>query len=687
VKIFFKSIILSFFYSIFHIVFLEGEDILPENLPENAKKVKFDRGDMHLEADRLTLENQLAHASGGVYFTGENFYARCGEVQCDIESQNMSALDIDMGIDRACISAEKVNFSRDQIEVENAQIGINLGLSGAIPNLRAKKITYDRNQKRGVARNTQLRIGKLPIMVLPYLSLGDWVRFMDVRLNAGHTSKLGGYFQSEVCYNIYEDLYLGMLLDVYAKRGALIGPILKIDSEGEAMVSHLKLKTGYISDCGERGEDVQGQPIGKNRRFMDMKQNHHFGKRIDLLSDFLWASDGRIEDDFKRLYEDYDVRDSFGEFDYRGESDLWTLFSRVKMNGYQDFTQQVPSLRFERFPREIFDSGIYYFGYIDFTRQKSRQKKIANPDQMEAIEVNRIDGYFGANRPMEWGDGAHITPLVGGKWTHYNGECDRFLGEVGLDFCANFYGLYPQQIPWLKAKEWKHVIRPVMKYRFISPSGKHTEKPIDGKRRNDFLPCIDLSEMRHVDDMAAQSVLRLGLENDFFAKDEKNRIRGIASLDFYQDFRFRRPYDEIDGKWQREESLSDFYIISELNPRRWLNLRLYSRCNWSHLSSQEVNAETNFISGDLWECGFRAKFLKHRIDQLSVNFCLHLNETSRLDFETQIEAKSGKILATEIGYATRLGGIWDAKLFFRIKNNSSRDGRFHSGFSINLMGW
>jgi hypothetical protein len=150
-----------------------------------------------------------------------------------------------------------------------------------------------------------------------------------------------------------------------------------------------------------------------------------------------------------------------------------------------------------------------------------------------------------------------------------------------------------------------------------------------------FYPYIDLSEMRHVDDMAAQSVLRLGLENDFFAKSEKNKIREIASLDFYQDFRFKRRYDEIDGKQQREEHLSDFYIFSELNPRRWLNLRLYSRFNWKNFSIQEVNAETNFISGDLWEIGFWAKFLKHYIDQFSINFCFHLNEVSKLDFDIE----------------------------------------------------
>jgi lipopolysaccharide assembly outer membrane protein LptD (OstA) len=137
VKVFFKSIVFLFFCPFFHIVFLEGEDIHPEN----AKKVKFDRDGMHVEADHVILENQVVHASGSVHFTGENFYARCDEVQYDIKSQDMSALGIDMGIDGACISAEKANFSRNQIEVENAQIGINLSLEEAIPNLKAKKIT------------------------------------------------------------------------------------------------------------------------------------------------------------------------------------------------------------------------------------------------------------------------------------------------------------------------------------------------------------------------------------------------------------------------------------------------------------------------------------------------------------------------------------------------------------------
>jgi hypothetical protein len=605
-------------------------------------------------------------------------------MEYNVQSKTIHGHAVHMGIDRAYITADEIDFSKEQIIAKEAQVGINLGLSGAVPNLRAKNFTYDRLKKWGVGKNIRVRIGKVPIMGLPYLAVGDWVRFIDVHWDNGYKKELGCYLRSEICYNIYKDLHFGMLCDVYGKRGMLLGPVMRIDGNGETFNSRLDLQTGYISDHGNRGSDIGGKPIGKHRWFVDLEQSHHW-ERIDLLSDFLWTSDGGMGRDFDRLGEEWEVRDSFGELDYRGEKDLWTVFTRVKANNYQDFAQEIPSLRLERFPQEIFESGFYYFGYIDFTRQKFRREDFFDSGELGTVERNRFDTYWGIHRPTEMGRGNQFTPLVGGRWTHYGEECDRFLGEFGFDWEANFYAIYPQQISWLGAKEWKHNLRPVIQYRHIVGNGKGTRYPVDRKGKNDFLSCIDLGEMRHVDHITEQDTLRIGLENDFFAKDRKDRIRSIASLDFYQDFRFRRSCDSVAGN--REKSLSDFYIFSEFNPRRWLNLRLYTRLHWQHFSLKEINVENNFIDGDYWQLGLRGRFLKHRREQLAVNFTLQLNELSRFAFETQFDIRNNRFLAVELGYTTHWSGVWDVKLFCKIKRHSKRQRCFQPGFSINLMRW
>ncbi|MDR1303365.1 MAG: hypothetical protein LBJ81_01955 [Puniceicoccales bacterium] len=640
---------------------------------------------IEVEAGRISFADSTVRAEGDVSIASGDFYARCGEVECDTASKDISAREVNLAIGEVYISSERAKFSQEQIAVDGAHVGVNLGLAGVVPQLDAKAITYDRAKKWAVARNVRLKIGKVPIMGLPYLALGDWVRYMDMRLDAGHTSRLGAYARSEICYNIYENLSLGALLDVYGKRGVLLGPVLKIDAEGECVQGQAQLRSGFIADRGDRGKDVDGEEISKRRWFIDGRQNYHFEQRIDVISDFLWASDGRIERDFRPDWcEEWDVRDSFGELDYRGRNDLWTAFTRVKMNRYQTFPQQIPSLRYERFPTEIFDSDCYYFGYIDVSRQRWKRKKMANSGQRKAIELNRLDSYWGIHRPTELASGINFTPLVGGKWTHYGGEGDRLLGELGFDFGANFYGIYPQRVACLRAKEWRHTLRPIVKYRYISPASKRTAKPIDGKRKNDFLPCIDLAEMRHVDDLRERSVLRLGLENDCFAKSEKGKFRKIASLDFYQDFRFRRP---LDSDSEREKTLSDFYIFSTFSPRHWLDFGLYSRVNWRKFSVPEVNGEVNFISGDLWRLGLGARFLQHRFNQFNVNFCFQFNDISSINLGAQIDAKRGKFLAFEVGYKTRWAGVWDVQIFCKIKNRSSRDSRFQPGFAIDLMRW
>jgi hypothetical protein len=424
--------------------------------------VRIEVGDVRIRADHLTFEDPLAHVSGNVRITGENFYGRCEDLTYDVHSKDIYSNDIDIGIDRGYASAKEASFTREQITLKDVDIGINAGMGGMIPHMKTKRVIYDRAKGKGTAQSAYLKIGNIPLFIPP-ITVGDWIRSVGMRLDTGYSSKLGGYFQSEMTYNIYEDLHLGGLLNVYTKRGALVGPVVKIDSEGESITSHVKLRTGYIVDRGERDKDIDGTPVGKKRWIIDGKQIHHFGQNIDILSDFLWASDGKMGEDFHLDWaENPDVRDSFGELDYRARRDLWTIFTRVKMNRYQDFPQQIPSLRFERFPREIGDSGLYYFGYIDFTRQKFTQKHSTILEQWEGIEQNRIDSYWGINRPKELGGGIHLTPLVGGRWTRYCGECDRFLGELGLDWEANFYAHYPSPVPWLKAKEWKHTVRPIV---------------------------------------------------------------------------------------------------------------------------------------------------------------------------------------------------------------------------------
>jgi hypothetical protein len=640
---------------------------------------------IEVEAGRISYADSIIRAEGDVSVVGGDFYARCGEVEYNTERRDIYARGVNLAIGEAYISSERAQFSEERIAVEGARVGINSGLAGAVPRLDAGAITYDRLKKRAVARDIRLKIGKVPIMGLPYLTLGDWVRYMDMRLGAGHTSRLGAYVRSEICYNIYEDLFFGALLDIYGKRGVLLGPVLKIESEGGCVRGRAQVQSGFIADRGDRGEDVDGGDIKKRRWFIDGKQHYHFGPHIDVISDFLWASDGRIERDFRPdWYGEWDVRDSFSELDYRGENDLWTAFTRVRMNRYQTFPQQIPSLRYERFPTEIFDFNCYYFGYIDVSRQKWKREEVANSGRREAIELNRLDSYWGIHRPTELASGIHFTPLVGGKWTHYGGEGDRLLGELGFDFGANFYAIYPQRMAYLRAKEWRHTLRPIVKYRYISSGRKRTAKPIDGKRKNYFLPCIDLAEMRHVDDLREQSVLRLGLENDCFAKSEKGKFRKVASLDFYQDFRFRRHFD---GDQKMEKMLSDFYIFSAFSPRNWLNFCLYSRVNWQKFSVPEVDGEVNFISGDLWRLGFGARFLEHRFSQFNVNFCFQFNDISGINLGAQIDAKRGKFLAFEVGYKTRWAGVWDVQFFCKIKNRSSRDSRFQPGFAIDLVRW
>jgi hypothetical protein len=226
---------------------------------DSKDRAKIAFNGVELEAGRISYAGSTIRAEGDVSIAGGDFYARCGEVEYDTESKDIGAQAVNLAIGEAYILSERAKFSQEKIAVEGAHVGVNLGLAGAVPRLDAKAITYDRLKKRAVARDVRLKIGKVPIMGLPYLALGDWVRYMNMRLDAGHTSQLGGYVRSEICYNIYENLSLGALLDVYGKRGVLLGPVLKIEAESECVRGRAQVRSGFIADRGDRGKDVDGE--------------------------------------------------------------------------------------------------------------------------------------------------------------------------------------------------------------------------------------------------------------------------------------------------------------------------------------------------------------------------------------------------------------------------------------------
>lgn len=646
--------------------------------PENPTRVQLDVGKIHVEADRLKFQNQRVHAEGNISCSGKSFYMRGDSVECDLKTKEVLAENVDVNLGPFYARAKSAHFVDNYVQIHEADICVHAGVAELVPHFRSKKVTYDQKKKRLHVGHPRLALGKHSLIPLPSVVVGEWIRSLEYWFDAGYTEANGVYVRNDLLYRVTKELSVGALLDIYTKRGVCIGPRIKLQSDSADIKGRLNVSGGFLSDRGKRGVDIDGRPIKKRRWFLDVAGNFHLGERIDWITDALWASDSRWGKDFSRTdEEDSLARDSFTEFDLRGDQTLTTLFFRGKVNRYQRFRETMPSARFEVFPKELGDTGIYGFGFVEASRLREKDETTD-----ETIECTRVDSYVGINRPIEV-SGYHFLPKIGARWTGDEHGGHRLLGEIGIDANTEFWTIGKETL-WFKAAEWKHIIRPTLQYRYITGRDRRWHPKLKRKRQEDFLPVIGLDQRRDVERLGPRSVLRLGLENELLGKTRKGKIKELIQLDVYQDFEFKR---QRDANGKKGDILSNFYFLTTFRPNNWLELQAYTKHHWKPFTLDELNLQATVTNGDAWKFGVFTKMRRNKYQQVGFNCSLPLNAFSEIGLESRFDVKHGRFVSLEIYYDRCYAGLWDLHFFCKIRNRSKRNGRIQPGFLIRLLQW
>nr|MDE6575839.1 hypothetical protein [Opitutales bacterium] len=603
-----------------------------------------------VEADHFSMHDGSIFAEGDVRCVGDNFYILCDSVSWSMDAKEIHAKNGQVQIEFLGCTAEELKIDDEEVALRGADVYAQLGPGS--PHLSSQSVRYYRKRNRIAIRGGKLRIGRIPVLVFPKVNTDPrfWTA-IEVYANAGRTKSKGVYLQSEVKFHVLPDLYAGYIADYYSRRGYLLGPVLKLRSDRPQIKGYFDFRAATVRDHGkDRGVDVDGVPIEKRRGFLDVRGNYHFGEHTDLISDFVWTGDSRMSGDFRHnLYGDCRVRDLFLEYDIRGQQTLITAFMRPKINHFQRFPEELPSLRLNYFQRELGDSGIYASGLFDIARVKGRDQ-----DSREAIESNRFDGYVGLRYPAEF-EGVHVMPTVGTRWTDYSGHRSRALVELGLDLNTEFTGFYRKGIAGLGILSWKHIIRPTIQYRYCHSLGAQRFIPHVMTQKEIFFPSLDLAERRDVDALTGQHIIRLGLEQDFWGR-KKNKVTKLASFNFYQDFNLQRFRQRDDS---RPDTIGDCYLVTELALRHWLRGQFYLRGNWKRSLIEEFGIHDEIASGDLWSLGTFGRFRRHKYHEIGAEFNFQLNVLSSCGVRTKFDAQHGRFLSAELFYNLLYGGFWD----------------------------
>ena len=257
---------------------------------------------------------------------------------------------------------------------------------------------------------------------------------------------------------------------------------------------------------------------------------------------------------------------------------------------------------------------------------------------------------------------------------------------MGFDLEARAHAVYP---PGIKPGEWTDWAsgRPVLRYRYYSdPDDADEIVAIERQVFDTNRPLLDLSDLRHTDQIEQQHLVRLGLENTYQTRASGGAYgsRDLAELNFYQDILLERG-QRADKPEEKEETFHATWIEFILSPAAWLRFEMATRLRTEELGVEEVRSRTALVSGEIWEVGFSTSFLQEQIEQYVIDFVQRLNERYTLKLDARLDARTNELVDSRIGLITKLGSAWEIFYAVTFRDRAARESDLEFDIAVRLL--
>jgi LPS-assembly protein len=551
------------------------------------------------------------------------------------------------------------------------------------PRATADEIRYFKDD-RIEADRLIVRLGEVPVFFAPGIS-GD-VEFGNYYLEGslGYSSDLGAFAGFGIAVGVGHDFDLGGSLEYFSKRGLLWGPIVRYRPRKNENWPIGDFRFNMINDSGERGLDALGQPIDAQRYIGEWKHLQEFGSRASLtILGNVW-SDSEVTRDFRQsLFDESQQPDNYLEAAYRGSNYIVSLLGRFDPNDFYPVTERLPEIRFDLMPTNL--------GHDFLHEAQLSAAKLEYTDRSDAtrLKSDRFDAYYGISHAMVPNKWLTLTPVAGGRVTHYretvddSGSYTRWLGEVGFDADIKSFANFDFENKVWEIDGLRHLIDTKIQYRYIPEAGKG--KPIipvvDREVFSTVLQPISLAEIRPtLDDLYETNTLRIGIDNILQTRHEEYGSRDLVNLYLAGDIRFsERPGDD---------DFSSIYAFLGLTPAPWLQCKFFTRLNPNrHLRVEELNTEIWLIDQEYWQLGLGTEFLKHRFQQYTLNARYRINDTFSLHANVRYDAKTEILNELSVRVSQNIRNLWVLEYGFTVYDGPRRVSGNRVEFGIQFLGF
>ena len=363
---------------------LEGDELLGTQAQDTLVQgnVKLKRGDQFLGTDRLSLNNETGEyrAEGKVRYqdSGMRIVAKRAEGNQNTDTHTISELKYQLTERRGNGGAEKIELHGNH----GALIGSTY--STCPPNqrvweLRARRIDVDTREGMGVARGATLRIGKVPVLHVPYFAfpIDDRRRTGLLYPSVSMNGRNGFDWKQPIYLNLAPNYDATLSPRIMSERGAMLGGEFRWlygrgrgEMHGNWMPSDDlpgNESERYLRDLDRDGV-VDTRLPEKNRGQFGLTALHNLSPSWHARTGLGWVSDPHYLEDFSNsLYgvSSYFIGSNAGIF---GRGRHWE--ASLTANYYQlaDYTLTEANLPYDRLPRafaswsrpfaKVFEAGI-----------------------------------------------------------------------------------------------------------------------------------------------------------------------------------------------------------------------------------------------------------------------------------------------------------------------------------------
>lgn len=657
------------------------------------------------------VDTGMATATGNVRYTRRSVRLLADKVVFQRRDNTFTAEHVRLGSYPYYVQGQSADGVKDEITVHQARV--SYGEPGPWqPTATAEQITISAENgkiRRIHSEHAQVGIGHAQVLPFPKFEQSISEPFFALMtLTGGYRGTLGPYIDAGLHLPVTPWLRLGGDVGYYTKRGLMVGPSGSYSNPTDPELLLGSFRSGYINDHGDKGVDLLGRAVPENRGYVEWQHRQVIGENLTLTGQLNWWKDSEVVRDFRpRSFYPVQQPDSFLEATYANPNSFVSVFTRFEPNSFEIVQQRTPEIRFDVLPVAI-GGGLYerFNGSIVMLHESpiatlltpaSVSTEPNNPNEPDTwttrselpigsateLRSTRLDGYYSLTRPITPNDWLTVTPVAGGRLTHYmntagaaqTGGYTRALGEIGADAELRTSGTFNYKNEAWHIDGLRHLFTPRLSYRYIPEANKGAAyiPPIDRDTFSTYLPALGLGEARNVDTLHATNTLRLGFDNTLQTRDAKYSSRDLLTFNVANDFRFKRQHGERD--------VSEIHTELAAMPANWVEFGFYNSFSPRSFSLREFNTGVTFRDGNLWSVQFANNFLRRELQDYSMNARMRVNEQFDALALLRYDQNKHRFTEQSYGIVQNLANTW--RVSYLISFYSGR--RRESGFGLSVQ--